>query len=125
VKVKKAEDLRDTLLRPFQIPLYLLGILVAFCEPGSRSRETLLRQSLQILKFAVLRIQQSRSVKLLVALGMKKFQNSRLCLDCQSAIERKWIECARKSILHVFLHIYAVGRRCAVILAALASSVTA
>lgn len=46
-------------------------------------------------------------------------------LHSQSAIQRKRIESAGKAILHILLHIYAIGRRSAVFVAACASGVAA
>lgn len=54
-------NLLDALFCPFQIFPHFFGILVALSEPGSRSREALLCQLLQLEKLSMLRIQQSRS----------------------------------------------------------------
>ena len=55
------EHLRHTLLRPLQILLHLLRILIALRQSGAGPRDALLSQSLQILQFAGLRIQDARS----------------------------------------------------------------
>jgi hypothetical protein len=53
-------------------------------------------------------------------------ENSRLRLHRQSAVERERVKRASEAILHILLHVYAIGGRCAVVLGmARAATITA
>jgi hypothetical protein len=69
---RKRKNLRNALLRPLQIPLHLLRILVALRQSGPGSCNALLSESLQILQFTVLRIQETRSANLSETLLWKR-----------------------------------------------------
>jgi hypothetical protein len=59
---RRIKNLRNTLLSPLQVSLHLLRILISLRQSGAGSRNTLLSERLQILQFAILRIQETRSV---------------------------------------------------------------
>ena len=51
--IRKEQDSLDFLLRPFQIPLHLLGGLLSICEIGARPLEPPLGERLQIGQLAL------------------------------------------------------------------------
>ena len=50
--------------------------------------------------------------------AMKEIEGLRLCLSCQTAIKRNWVESVAEAVLHIFVQIDTVRRTRAVIIAA-------
>jgi hypothetical protein len=94
-------------------PIWLLTVQDA-AVPIAATREVLGSSHSAILICSIVRN----------CVGSDWMRNPRLRLNSQSAIKRNRVKSAGKAILHVVLHIYPIGRRCAIVLAR-ASGVTA
>lgn len=73
------------LLSPLQITLYIFRRLHALRKVRSRFRQPCPRLSLQSKKFAILRIELPRHLR----------------LSRQILVERYWIVCLRESVIHI------------------------
>ncbi len=102
-------NLRDAFLCPVKIFLDLLGCLHAVCEIGAGTFEPPLSKRLQLQQFLLLRVEGARSGIRTLAFDffipipqgqISRSRNLRLCLPCETSIQRQRIDGITESVVH-------------------------